>query len=285
MNGLSAVPQPDPNDGREYERFVHDIYQSILKEEGTAITARCNAQVTGKSGRAHQIDIYWEFMIAGIRHRAAIECKCYSEAVPIGKVRDFHDVLSDIGNIEGMMVSPRGFQEGAREYAEFYGINLYECRRPTEEDWVGRVKDVHLHMTFLWNRIKARHFDVDTEWIRAAYPETRSGKVAFQMRGLTDELVITDGSGNRVASILDLDNSLPGGMKAVSDLTHVYEYADAYINTDKGRVKIKAVRYEYDVVADVEEAAVRGEQIVAAILKDVRTGSMRFFDQDGRARG
>jgi hypothetical protein len=164
-------------------------------------------------------------------------------------------------------------------------MNLYECRKPSEADWAGRVKDIHLHMTFYWNRIKGRHFDVDTEWVEAAFPAARVSKVAFQMEGLTDELIITDGSGNRIASILDLDNSLPGGMQAASGLTHVYEYADAYINTDKGRVKVKAVRYEYDVVADSEETAVRGEKIVAAILKDVSTGSIRFFDRDGHVRG
>ena len=36
--------------------------------------------------------------------RVAIECKNYLNEITVGKVRDFHSVLSDIGNINGIKV-------------------------------------------------------------------------------------------------------------------------------------------------------------------------------------
>lgn len=57
-----------------------------------------NVKLKDKSGCEHQIDVYWEYEIAGNKHRVAIECKNYNSLVPIGKVRDFKGVLENTEN-------------------------------------------------------------------------------------------------------------------------------------------------------------------------------------------
>lgn len=96
----------------EYERFVREIYQTILQTEGLGtVKLLHNQRIEGKSGLRHQVDIYWERKTKGKLSRVAIECKYYSRRVEIGKVRDFFGVLSDIGEIQGILVTKVGFGE------------------------------------------------------------------------------------------------------------------------------------------------------------------------------
>lgn len=93
-----------------------------LKDEGVLVTK--GAQLRGRSGVFHQIDVYYEFERAGIRHKVAIECKATKRAIELGDVRNFSSTLQDIGNVNGIMVSRNGFQEGASDFAGHNGIEL-----------------------------------------------------------------------------------------------------------------------------------------------------------------
>ena len=79
-----------------FELFTQRIYQKLVDNDVLKPTkVQHNVKLTGKSGCEHQIDVYWEYEIAGNMHRVAIECKNYDSQVPIGKVRDFFGVLRD----------------------------------------------------------------------------------------------------------------------------------------------------------------------------------------------
>lgn len=126
----------------EYEKFTQEIYQELVNADVLKATrVQHNVKLKGKSGQEHQIDVYWEYEIAGIRHRVAIECKNYNRKVEIGKVRDFYGVLSDLNNVAGIMVTKVGYQKGAKEYASTYGITLKELREPNfGEAIVGQIE-------------------------------------------------------------------------------------------------------------------------------------------------
>ena len=52
--------------GTEYEHFVQAIYETLLKADGVeSIAVRHDVKLPGKSGCDHQIDVYWEFKVAG----------------------------------------------------------------------------------------------------------------------------------------------------------------------------------------------------------------------------
>ncbi len=119
------------NPNTEYEKFAQEIYQGLVDADVVKTTdVKHNVKLVGKSGQAHQIDVYWEYEIAGVKHKVAIECKNYNKAVPVGKVRDFYGVLSDLNSVAGIMVTTVGYQEGAKEYASHYGVSLKELRVP-----------------------------------------------------------------------------------------------------------------------------------------------------------
>ena len=98
------------NPNTEFERFTQRIYQKLVNNDVLKpTTVQHNVKLKGKSGCEHQIDVYWEYEIAGNMHRVAIECKNYDSLVPVGKVQDFQGVLSDLNNVNGMY---HGFSQG-----------------------------------------------------------------------------------------------------------------------------------------------------------------------------
>ena len=95
------------------------------------INVQYNIKLLGKSGCNHQIDVYCEFEMMGIKHYVAIECKNYSSKVSVGNVRDFFGVLYDVGNIKGIFVTKIGYRSGTEKFAKYYGVVLKELRVPT----------------------------------------------------------------------------------------------------------------------------------------------------------
>ena len=58
------------NDNIEYEKFAQEIYNEILKNLYVKnIEVMHNVKLIGKSGQKHQIDVYWEYKIAGVQYK------------------------------------------------------------------------------------------------------------------------------------------------------------------------------------------------------------------------
>lgn len=148
------------NNATEYELFTREIYQQLVDADTIKATkVQHNVKLEGKSGQKHQIDVYWEYEIAGITHKVAIECKNYNKPIAIGKVRDFYGVLADLNNVAGIMVTKAGFQKGTIQFAREHGISLKELRNPTREECIiGEV------VTTTSANIRHTLFLVDEEW-------------------------------------------------------------------------------------------------------------------------
>lgn len=112
---------------REFEEEIRHVYEALLNKKDDGVLVTRNAKIRGRSGAFNQIDVYYEFERAGVRHRVAIECKDTKRPVDKGQISEFAFKLVDIGNIIGLVVSRNGFQEGAETVASHYGIDLL-CR-------------------------------------------------------------------------------------------------------------------------------------------------------------
>lgn len=111
------------NKNTEYEIFTQEIYQQLVDNDVLKPTqVHHDVKLVGKSGQKHQIDVYWEYEIDSIIHKVAIECKNYTSQVSIGKVRDFFGVLFDLGDVDGFMVTKKGYQKGLK-YSEITTIS------------------------------------------------------------------------------------------------------------------------------------------------------------------
>ncbi len=274
------------NQNTEYEKLAQEIYQTLHRAEGIqTIDVQHNVKVKGKSGCEHQIDVYWEFKIADVAHRVAIEAKNYGSEVPIGRVRDFFGALHDIGDIKGIMVTKVGYQRGAKAFADFYKIDLKELRYPEEQDWNGRVKTLVIEMVAFMPSIVKREPLIDLQWLRDNNKIKEGEPVQITFSGMSNEILITKISGERITDFHEMESNLPNHWKEEKNLEHTYQFADGFILTKNlGMIKINGVKFTYDMVSSTTVTKSDGEKIAHAILKDVRTGQIKFFDKDGNVK-
>jgi restriction endonuclease len=131
-----AQPRPTQGSGQEkntgipYEMALQQIFQEIHdREPGRTIKVEQNILIEGRSAR-HQIDLRWEFTIAGIKHLTIVQARDWNQTIKQESVFAFREILDDIpGQPRGLIVTRRGFQRGARKYAEAHGIKLFTLRQ------------------------------------------------------------------------------------------------------------------------------------------------------------
>jgi hypothetical protein len=271
------------NPNTEYEILAQEIYQSLHKSEGiNTIDVQHNIKVKGTSGCEHQIDVFWEFEMVGELHRVAIECKNYSNQVSIGKIRDFKAALDDIGNTKGIFVSKVGYQRGAIEFAEHCGISLKEMRPPTEEDWKGRVKDIVFDISMFTTNIKGASIKLDEEWIMQKTKYDSVEELPTRVFANTDELFLIDSKGKKINNMTELVDMIPHNWQEKFDAIHSFDFEDAYMLDDSNeKLKVNSVTFTYDFVSQTESVKLEGNLVAKAILKDVKTQGIKFFDNSG----
>lgn len=266
------------NPNTEYELFTQEIYQRLVNQDVVrTTTVRHNEELEGRSHQKHQIDVYWEYEIAGNKHRVAIECKNYNTLVPLGKVRDFKGVLDDLNGVNGIMVTKIGYQEGAKKYAQAYGISLKELRAPkTGETIIGTIEN-HLHNELLYTL-----FLIDEKWARKNNFDIQSYRERFTILFPSrSELlnsspyipiarkgdILHDAAGRVIASLHDIEEQIPD--HPTTDFPIIFKFDDAYLDSRYfGPIKICAVKYDYEIHDQKKTTAMDAGDLVKAILKD-----------------
>lgn len=274
------------NPNTEFELFTRYIYQKLVNNDVLKPTlVQHNIKLKGKSGCEHQIDVYWEYEIAGNKHRVAIECKNYNSQVEVGNVRDFKGVLDDLNNVNGIMVSAQGYQSGAKKYAAEHGISLKELRAPNWSDTIGEI-------VFVFNtNIRRRLFLVDEDWaiqngldfqkyreklafIANKSPEEYWGglHVSFD----TKDDMIRNSHDEIITSFEDLEKQLPDNHKPNDSF--VFPFEDAWIESRHwGPIKILEVKYEFICENTENIFALAAEDFVDGILKDAINGETQYI--------
>lgn len=273
------------NPNTEFERFTQRVYQKLVNNDVLKhTTVEHNKKLKGKSGCEHQIDVYWEYEIAGNMHRVAIECKNYDSLVPVGKVRDFQGVLSDLNNVNGIMVSKKGFQEGAKKFAAEYGISLKELRQPGGNDIIGYIKTIFSFDTrktlYLFDDewVKEHGFDLDT--LRRLYANRQFGiaenlKITTHFPIETKDSFIRDANRNKVSSIEELEQQLPENPEPGTEV--VFTFEDGWIESRYwGPVKIREVKFVFETTVQEKTINLAADGFVEAILKDALGGKTNY---------
>lgn len=240
------------NPNTEYERFTQEVYQQLLNcRHPNIANVQHNIKLESHSGCKHQIDVYWEYENDGVKHRVAIECKNYSNHVPKEKVCAFQGVLSDLDGVEGIMVSKKGFQSGAKQYAKAYGISLKELHEPEgEETIIGKIM-LGFHI-----EIERPLYKVDKVWAKEHNIEVPDEFIYLSQ--IDDK--IRDSKGNVITS-----------MQTMGDGT---TFEDAYVATiNWGLVKILEIKYTCETEDQQQNITIDAEGFVKAILKDAFGGS------------
>ena len=266
------------NDNIEYEKFTQEIYNEILKNLYVKnIEVRHNVKLMGKSGQKHQIDVYWEYQYDNTTFKIVIECKNYNHTVSIGKVRDFFWVLYDLEDVKGIMVTKKGYQEGAKKFGAHYGIDLMELREPEEGEAI-------VAETTLTIDSSARHrlFLVDEDWAKAHdfniqlykkrldclsfSPSSNKWINSSHIPLSTKENQIRNALDEIIADIQKLEEELPENCQQNKD--YIFPFDDAFIKTDCGNIKIKEIKFEYENHTEMKQFKIDAQNITKAILKN-----------------
>lgn len=264
------------NQNTEYELLTQEIYQGLLDEENLTVSVEHNVNVQGKSTK-HQIDVYWEYFVAGIKHKVAIECKNYSKNISIGKIRDFNSVLNDIGGTNGIMVTKVGFQKGAQTFAEANGINLVVLRDPIDEDWTGKIKIISTTIEAVSTEVLNRKIDLDLDWIKDNLPKESLKNFEFRLTGFSNEIWILSPTGEKIKNLLQIEDSLPIPKDQISNIKHYEPFENHFIEIEKyGKLRIKGIDFLYNINSTTSKFEIDGSKMVKAIVKNVLTNEMKF---------
>lgn len=129
------------NTGEDFESYVQYVYSTLLNLRGekTQVSRRTTFKLP--TGDSYEIDVYYEFIKVGIRHRVAIECKDWRRPVDQGKILEFHQKIKNIGNdIIGIVVSRSGYQTGVETVAARHNVSLLTAEDlPSLPELVGRL--------------------------------------------------------------------------------------------------------------------------------------------------
>jgi hypothetical protein len=163
---------------KRFEKIVAGIH--MLTAEGAEV--KFDDEIVGRrTGRPRQIDVSIRFKQTYYDYLAIIECKDYDSKVPIEKVEAFRTKIEDVGAMKGIMVSPKGFQEGAIKTAEAHNIELFTLTE-IKSDWTKTIK------ADIWELPFPAHIEFDYPFFDAtdlSEHEIRMGDLLFYTDQLT----------------------------------------------------------------------------------------------------
>lgn len=267
----------------EFELFVKAIYEEILALDGyDTIKVAHDVSLLGRSKQPHQIDVYWEFKLAGITHRVAVECKDYKNTISVGKVRDFYGALEDIGSIHGIFVTTKGYQSGAITYAKHKNISLKVIQEPTEEDikyHQGVEKILIQGHALCISNVNVQPI-LDVEWI-LEHTNLQEGD-EFLLNALSNKIKVMDSNLNLLGTFHDFENRLPREPQNTDNLTYEYNFSDGFIhilNSKYPPLKIKGIQYKYDTYTISTKSQISSKLMAQAVLKDIITGDIHLYNK------
>lgn len=157
-------------------------------------------------------------------------------------------------------------------------------REPNDEDWEGRIRKIIFDITAYSSKIKKTNVVLNKEW------SEKNGSVEAidntQLYELMDKMVLINEMGDRITDVYELSNQLPSPLKIdkielsdFTDLVHTFNYSDAFMIINGLKEKVDEITFTYDIISDqiISEA----EFFAKAILKDVKSGEIKFFDEEG----
>jgi len=120
--------------GKGFERIMGLIQETLKNSPNTHVLT--NYLIENVSGRKREIDILITTEVNGFDLKIAIECKDYSNSrkVPVKEIEAFYSKCEQIRSInKKVVISSSGFQEGAVDSAQNFGIELMTTSELTPE--------------------------------------------------------------------------------------------------------------------------------------------------------
>ena len=279
------------NTGVPYEVLTQQIFQQLLNQSDVKnVRVEQNVILKGKTA-AHQIDVFWQYEVAGITYTTVVQTKDWSQTVQQGQLLMFKSVLEDLPNQpRGVFVTRTGYQSGAKDYAMAHGIQLYELRPPKDDDLKDGIATIKLTMHILTPRFSSPQFVADDQWLTTECQKRGVPIVearAISISGLDSEIFFFGEDGGKKCDFKSaLKKLLPPHYKASPETDKEYNFDQpSFLHTGSSRfprIKVAAVRAKVSVTKEERTEVLKAENIAAFILRDVNGNKTQFIDEQNR---
>jgi hypothetical protein len=243
--------------GKEYEKFVANLYQAILDSEKYCnhnnITIEKNKKIIDNNGKYREFDLYWEYELGGLTYKTVVECKDYKSPISvekidalIGKVKDIPDLLKLV------FASKNGYQSGAKEKAIKNDIELLIVREQKESDWINEYGEHYLKIIdttiYISEHPKITRLNtlLDGKWIKENKPNIDITK-PLQIEPFTKETLIEDVENNRTYSLEEFFNMLIKDEHTPGNYTRTHKFSCSYLLHNKEKFKLHSLEFDFCV--------------------------------------
>lgn len=257
--------------GKAYEQLVQEVYQALVDQGSVhTIDVQHDVILRGKSGAPHQVDVFWEFEVAGVKYATCIECKDHKNPVKKSVVATLIGILDDLPFVAtGVVAARSGFQSGAITLATAKGLRLVEVQYVLRE----------IEFTIHFSAPDFRNLTMEFDRKQAAEQVKRAGRDTFQIKfeGKPDELMLCDVDGNPTRSMHQLLNA----MDTSNDGPVTVELTEDFVPTEIGPIRIASVAFDLKVHRFTNKTTVGGDEYARAIIQDVVENRAQYLHTDG----
>lgn len=257
-----------PQLSTEYEILVRDLHAALMKDEGVEnVAVLHNVKIRGRSGALHQIDVYWEFKIAGVKYKTCIECKHYNRPVKKEHVATLISIIDDIGNSTGIFATTVGYQPGAILLAKQKNIRLLAINH--------LLKSISITSNFSIPMTDILDIKYDTTQARECLIERGLSSFSLTSRWNNEtEFFNPDGTYNTTLRKLFNDS-------VDSDGSGVLHPVELYDQTEIGMIKVVEIAYRRTTESFKSAQEIMINDVSRAIMEDVLENSSCYLHDDG----
>jgi len=251
----------------EYEILVRDIHAALVASDCVEnVNVSHNKKIKGRSGATHQVDVYWEFKVGGVKYKTCIECKHYNRRVEKSDVASFITTLDDIGNVTGIFATTAGYQSGAMLLAKERGVRLVTVNYLLKS--VNITSDLVIPETSIFN------VKYDENQARQRLIERNLTAFNCNLRWNLQTMFF-DAEGNPKISLRQLDN------QAMADGENVLEPEELYDQTEIGLIRVTEIHYRKTTSYQQSNQEIILNDTTRAILEDALENHSLYLNDDG----
>jgi hypothetical protein len=236
-------------DGRSYEALTELVVRLLQKEtDVSARELRQRARLRGRS-TTHEIDVWWEPEIDGVRRQVAFQCKDLARPVGQGEMLKFRAVLEDLDERPlGVFVASGGYQRGAIRVAAMSNILRLVVDRV--DDGKGDDELLVEHTEIVEAEIKLHRSDQNRD--AGAREDDQYG----------DEVVFFDASGRERGNLLQVAGAILNDLPRDGELTrrsHRFREPTFIPGSDRRLHRVSSITLAGRLVLDAPLARMVGE--------------------------
>ncbi len=253
---------------RQYEILVVELHQALINADGvTTVSVAHDKTIIGKSGAAHQIDVYWEFELGGALYKTCIECKQFNSKVKKLHVAALAAVIDDIGGATGIFATTIGFQKGALLLAKQKNIRLVLVNP--------LLREIHIHYKFSIPDITVQSIEFDMEQVRARLKDLNLASYTIKETfGDRTEFFTAEGEPSTTLDTLIRSQKHLDG-------SHVIDARNLYRRSDIGLLRLAFIRYSIRHSYIETDDRIVSQDTAKAILEEVVANTACYLHTDG----